>query len=82
MAKAVNKTVTRLKTGKTTSARKKKSVLVPEDIKRQMIAEAAYYISLNRAQPGGDPFKDWLLAEKQIEELLTHSTVSGKVYAH
>lgn len=46
--------------------------LAPEDIDetQQSIAEAAYYIALNRDRYSipGDALSDWLAAEKAIQE--------------
>lgn len=70
MAKVSKKPVTEAKTGKKNY--KKEMIRISDDQKRQMIAEAAFYNSQNRAQLGGDALQDWLLAEKQIEQQLIH----------
>ncbi|MEJ2360191.1 MAG: DUF2934 domain-containing protein [Gammaproteobacteria bacterium] len=73
MAKASKKPVTAsaVKAKKQARPRKKQNS-ISDDVKRQMIAEAAFYNSQKRAQLGGDPVQDWLLAEKQIEQTLNH----------
>jgi len=35
-----------------------------------MIAEAAYYLAEHRGFQGGDPVRDWLLAEAEIDHRL------------
>lgn len=45
-----------------------------EDVRFQMISEAAYYRSLGRGFDGGDPLQDWLISEVKIDGLpLGHS---------
>ena len=39
--------------------------------RQAMIAEAAYYIAEQRGFQGGRDVEDWLLAEKQIDTLLS-----------
>lgn len=56
---------------KTTTNSRKKVATVSDEVRLQMIAEAAFYNSLKREQVGGDPVEDWLLAEKQIEQQLS-----------
>lgn len=36
-----------------------------------MIAEAAYYLALQRGFQNGDPQEDWLAAEREIDQRLT-----------
>ena len=38
--------------------------------RRQMIEEAAYFRAEKRGFASGDPANDWLLAEKEIDQLL------------
>ncbi|MGB5395834.1 MAG: DUF2934 domain-containing protein [Gammaproteobacteria bacterium] len=38
--------------------------------RRQMIAEAAYYLAEKRGFQGGSPVDDWLKAEHQIDKIL------------
>jgi len=71
MAKASKRQVTEVATQAKTAAKKAKGIAVSDEVKQRMIAEAAFYNSQKRAQLGGDPVQDWLLAEKQIEQQLT-----------
>ena len=51
-------------------AEKKESVArpsLPEERRRAMIAEAAYYVAEHRGFESGHELEDWLLAEIQIE---------------
>jgi hypothetical protein len=41
-----------------------------ESERRHMIAEAAYYLAENRGFADGDPMRDWIAAEAQIEAQL------------
>ncbi|MCC7059004.1 MAG: DUF2934 domain-containing protein [Burkholderiaceae bacterium] len=43
---------------------------VPEDHRRQWVAEAAYYIAERRGFHGGSPEDDWSRAEAEIALLL------------
>jgi len=40
---------------------------VSQEQRKHMIAEAAYYIAEHRHFQGGDPTRDWLQAEREIE---------------
>jgi hypothetical protein len=71
MAKAVKKQDTKVASKAKAPSRKKKNQTVSVEVKQQMIAEAAFYNSQKRAQVGGDPVQDWLLAEQQIEQQLS-----------
>lgn len=59
-------------------ARQKKSLLVQTENNREiseeeryrMVAEAAYFNAEHHGFQGGDPVRDWFLAEKQIEQQL------------
>lgn len=44
---------------------------VSADQRRTMICEAAYYIAERRGFEAGHELDDWLLAEKQVEAVLT-----------
>lgn len=54
------------------------AIHAPDDLARavlgrsrhELIAEAAYYRSLARGRRAGDPHRDWLEAERDIDELL------------
>jgi hypothetical protein len=50
---------------------------VPPDVRRKMVADAAYYIAERRGFQLGDPVADWAAAEVEIDELLT-DTVSTR----
>ena len=45
-------------------------VEVPADVRRKMVADAAYYIAQRRGFQLGDPVADWIAAEVEIDELL------------
>jgi hypothetical protein len=45
------------------------------DQRRSMIAEAAYYLALQRNFEPGHDVEDWLLAESQIDAALPYSKV-------
>jgi hypothetical protein len=47
---------------------------VSEDIRRGMIAEAAYYRALKRNFVGGSEQEDWLLAEQEVDQQLASRT--------
>lgn len=47
------------------------------ELRRLMIAEAAYYISERRGFAAGCQLEDWLLAEKQIDALLSGETAGA-----
>lgn len=72
MAKATKKQVAEVKTTKKLPNNKKKLTPISDELKHQMIAEAAFYNSQNRSPLDSDPLQDWLLAEQQIEEQLSH----------
>lgn len=55
---------------KTVTAKRKnvaKKMAVSDAVRRQMVAEAAYYIAEKRGFNGGDVHDDWHQAEKQID---------------
>ena len=59
---------------KTTSKSAKTKVVgkIPsDDIRRQMIATAAYYRAESRGFCGGNPVDDWLIAETEIDSQLS-----------
>lgn len=68
--KAAKKTAKKTASKKRTTKSTAKTVAAPEtpsgEARHQMIAEAAYFISLRRGG-GGDPTADWLCAEEQID---------------
>ena len=60
-------------TGKTSN--RKKTQPRPDDdhrIRKQMIAEAAYFKAEKRAFQGNDMLQDWLEAEEEINHYLDH----------
>jgi hypothetical protein len=46
------------------------TVLITEQEREHMIAEAAYYNAMHRGFQQPDPERDWFLAEKQIDQQL------------
>lgn len=52
-------------------------VEVPADVRRKMVADAAYYIAQRRGFQPGDLVADWAAAEVEIDELLM-DTVSAR----
>ncbi len=63
--KAVVKKKAVAKKSASTRARKKAAITASQ--RRQMIAEAAYYIAEKRDFLGGDVYNDWLEAEREID---------------
>ncbi len=53
-------------------------VEVPADVRRKMVADAAYYIAQRRGFQAGDLVADWVAAEAEIDELLTDTVSTGK----
>ena len=47
------------------------AVTVAEDVRRAMIAEAAYFHAERRGFAPGDEVQDWLKAEAEVDALLT-----------
>ena len=52
------------------STSEQKTVLITEQEREHMIAEAAYYNAMHRGFQQADPERDWFLAEKQIDQQL------------
>lgn len=46
---------------------------IDPEVRRQMIACAAYYRAEQRSFPGGSELQDWLEAEAEIDRMLTGS---------
>ena len=44
-----------------------------QDLRRAMIAEAAYYLAARRGFEPGHELEDWVAAEGQIQRLWTHA---------
>lgn len=65
--KSVNKKSVTCKTDKS------KTINLPADagIRQQMIAEAAYFLSVQRCFEEGSALQDWLTAEAQVDRELT-----------
>lgn len=61
---ATNKTV------KTTKSKPNSSDIVSPKLRKQMIAEAAYFKALNRDFQGDYCVEDWLEAETEIDALI------------
>ena len=47
-----------------------KDIRPSSEERRRMIAEAAYFRAEKRGFAGGDPFEDWIVAERQVDEAL------------
>ena len=47
----------------------KHPAVITDEQRRQMISEAAYYLSEQRGFAGGDPIEDWLEAETKVDQL-------------
>ena len=43
---------------------------IDPELRRQMVAEAAYYTAIQRGFSSGHELEDWLVAEQQVGELL------------
>lgn len=54
-----------------TSAGAPRNGPVPDDLRRNWIAEAAYYLAERRGFRGGSPEDDWSAAEAEIDRRLT-----------
>lgn len=51
---------------------------VNADVRRLMIAEAAYFMSEQRGFGAGHEIEDWLLAERQVDAALCTKTAPAK----
>ena len=54
------------------------AVRSPADQRQSMIAEAAYYLALQRKFEPGHEVEDWLLAESQIDRLVASGSPPAK----
>ena len=67
-------TTTRTRTRKSTTAKaatqETAATSVPEEMRRQWVAEAAYFIAERRGFAAGSSEADWLQAEQDIGHLL------------
>ena len=62
---------TKIKTETSATKDSERSVQPDTEVRNQMIAEAAYYIAEKRDFSPAQESKDWLEAEKQIEEMMS-----------
>jgi len=69
-SKKETKTTRQPATGKVASTRTQKSTLSSEE-RQHMIAEAAYYRAEQRGFQDGNPERDWLESEAEINRRLT-----------
>ena len=58
-------------------SRAAKKITITASERRQMIAEAAYYIAEKRNFLGGEVHNDWIDAEKQIDASYTETTLGN-----
>ncbi len=49
---------------------------ISEDVRRLLIAEAAYFRAKQRGTASGDPIDDWLAAEREVDARLLHQPLS------
>ena len=61
-----------------TAPTSKSATPVSAEVRRLMIAEAAYYSAERRGFASGNEVGDWLLAEKQIDAALSAEVVPGQ----
>jgi hypothetical protein len=52
---------------------------IPDAVRYNMIAEAAYYRAEKRGFQNGDPIEDWVAAEEEIHEKLAQPAPSAIV---
>lgn len=69
-AKPATKTAATTAAAKPARTRARKSAGVPPEQRRHYIEMAAYYIAERRGFAPGDPLKDWVQAEAEIDRLL------------
>jgi len=65
---------TSVKSRETPRKARRKPVTVPLEQRSQMIAENAYFRAEKRGFREGDPVADWLLSEKEVDDLLSQTT--------
>ncbi len=73
-----NSGIPRKHSGKTADVISLKSQPVSSEERQRMIAEAAYFRAMQRGFDGGDPMDDWLIAEREINKLLSDGANRGK----
>jgi len=64
---------TALKSSKTVTEAREQPVSVPPEQRRQLIEETAYFRAEQRGFTDGDPVADWLLSEREVDELLSQT---------
>lgn len=69
-SKNSKKPPTTKKTAKATKSKSKSNNIVSPKLRKQMIAEAAYFKALNRDFQGDYCVEDWLEAETEIDTLI------------
>lgn len=69
-SKSSKKNPTTKKTVKTTKSKPNSSDIVSPKLRKQMIAEAAYFKALSRDFQGDYCVEDWLEAETEIDALI------------
>lgn len=69
-SKNSKKPTTTKKTAKATKSKSKSNNIVSPNLRKQMIAEAAYFKALNRDFQGDYCVEDWLEAETEIDTLI------------
>ncbi len=63
------------KTTNRESGPKSASLSLDETRRRQMIAEAAYFLAEQRGFKGGSALEDWLIAEAQVDRQLSSQRI-------
>lgn len=69
------KAATASKATKTVRGKKSKSNGNGSEKRAILIQQTAYFIAEKRGFEGGDPVQDWLMAEKQVDELLNQNRI-------
>lgn len=67
---STSKSTTRKKPSNTKSAKPSKGRGNGGEKRVLLIQQMAYYIAEKRGFEGGDPVQDWLMAERQVDEML------------
>jgi hypothetical protein len=52
-------------------------VRVTEEVRHQLIAEAAYFRAQKRGSQAGNDVEDWLAAEQEVDARLLYTPLSG-----
>lgn len=69
--KTERKTISKKPGASRVSSRKTTGLSVSAGTRRKMIAEEAYFLSLQRRSEGGSALEDWLAAEAQVDRKLS-----------